>query len=103
MNTSHTTTKGPVSAGAAVLAFLFATAAEAYVGPGAGLGVLGVLLAVVATVLLGLVGLVMWPIRAMAKRKKLKARETAGDSLPREAREPQNRQGSGREQGHGAG
>ena len=44
----------------------------AYVGPGAGLGMLGSLLAVVAAIVIGLFGLVLYPItlirKAMQKR-----------------------------------
>lgn len=45
-----------------------------YVGPGAGLGALGALFAVLAAVILGVVGLLLYPIqllrRWMAKRGK---------------------------------
>ena len=45
-------------------------AAAAYVGPGAGLTMLGALWAVIAAVLFALAGLVIWPIRAMRRRRK---------------------------------
>jgi hypothetical protein len=66
------------SLGSVVYGVSLAPAAEAYIGPGAGLGVLGILLAVVATVLMGLVGLVMWPMRALTHRRKLRA-QAAGE------------------------
>ena len=47
-----------------------APAALAYVGPGAGLGMIASLLAVVVAVLATIVGLVMWPIRRLMQRKK---------------------------------
>jgi hypothetical protein len=45
-------------------------AAAAYVGPGAGLTMLGALWAVIAAVLFAVAGLVIWPIRAMRRRRK---------------------------------
>ena len=43
-------------------------AAQAYVGPGAGVGMIGSLLAVLGAVLLAIVGLVLWPLRMIRKR-----------------------------------
>ncbi len=42
----------------------------AYVGPGAGLGMLGSLISVAVVVLMAIVGLVVLPIRMMMKKKK---------------------------------
>jgi hypothetical protein len=42
--------------------------ADAYVGPGAGLGMLASLLAVVGAMLLSLVGLILWPWRLLRRR-----------------------------------
>jgi hypothetical protein len=53
---------------------LTAASASAYVGPGAGISVLGSLLAIVA--------IVMWPIRKMMKRRKAAA--AAADSAEAE-------------------
>jgi hypothetical protein len=39
--------------------------ALAYVGPGAGLVLLGALLGVLAAIVLAIIGVLMWPIRAM--------------------------------------
>jgi hypothetical protein len=54
--------------------------AEAYVGPGAGLGMIASLLAVVGAMLLSIVGLILWPWRMLKKRWQAKsaARERAG-------------------------
>lgn len=57
------------------------TAAFAYVGPGAGFGILGVLLAVLSAIVMGFVGLVMWPIRKIAHYRKSRAR--AGEERDR--------------------
>lgn len=42
--------------------------AEAYVGPGAGITMLGALWAVIAAVLFALGGLMIWPIRVLRRR-----------------------------------
>lgn len=46
--------------------------AQAYVGPGAGLTVIGTVLALVAAVVLALVGFVWYPIKRLMKRNKVK-------------------------------
>lgn len=45
-------------------------AAAAYVGPGAGLTMLGALWAVIAALVFALAGLIIWPIRAMRRRRR---------------------------------
>jgi hypothetical protein len=52
--------------------------AHAYVGPGAGLGMLASLFAVVGAMLLSIVGLILWPWRVL--RKRWQARNTARDT-----------------------
>ncbi len=47
-----------------------AVPAEAYVGPGAGLSLLGALWAVVVAVFAALLFVVMWPLRRMMKRRQ---------------------------------
>jgi len=47
--------------------------AMAYVGPGAGISVLGTLLSVVVVLFLGIIGLVLWPLRVLQQRWKAKA------------------------------
>ena len=61
----------PLTALAAVLP----VPALAYIGPGAGLGMLGSLLAVIGAVLVALFGLVMFPIMLLRKRRNNKTRE----------------------------
>ena len=51
--------------------------AHAYVGPGAGLGMVASLLAVVGAMLLSIVGLILWPWRLL--RKRLQAKNDARD------------------------
>jgi hypothetical protein len=46
--------------------------AHAYVGPGAGLGMIASLLAVVGAMLLSILGLIMWPLRLLKQRRQAK-------------------------------
>lgn len=55
---------------------------QAYVGPGAGISVLGSLLGILATIVVAIAAVIFWPVRKMMKRRKAKAaaaQETAGD------------------------
>jgi hypothetical protein len=47
--------------------------ADAYVGPGAGLGMLASLFAVIGAMLLSIVGLILWPWRVLRKRWQAKS------------------------------
>ncbi len=51
-----------------------------YVGPGAGLGAIGALLAVLAAVVLGTVGLVLYPIQLLRNRFSTKGNVSAEES-----------------------
>jgi flagellar biosynthesis/type III secretory pathway M-ring protein FliF/YscJ len=53
------------------LAFcLFAIPVHAYVGPGAGLSLLGALWALIAAIAAALIFVIAWPIRRMRRRKR---------------------------------
>jgi hypothetical protein len=54
--------------------------AAAYVGPGAGLGLIGSLFAVVGGVLLALLGIILFPIRLLMKR--FRKPDNAGEQEP---------------------
>jgi hypothetical protein len=49
------------------------SAAWAYVGPGAGLSMIGSLIAVVAAVLVAVLGLFILPVRMLLKRRRVRA------------------------------
>jgi hypothetical protein len=51
---------------------LFATPAFAYIGPGAGITVLGALWGVVVAVVLALAAVVLWPLRLLLRRRRHK-------------------------------
>ena len=53
-----------------LVALLAAAPAAAYMGPGAGLGMLGSLAAVIGAVLVALVAIVWMPIRILLKRRR---------------------------------
>ena len=55
----------------------FASPAFAYVGPGAGISVLGSLLGILATILVAIGAIIFWPVRKFMKRKKARAESTA--------------------------
>lgn len=55
---------------------LFAVTAEAYVGPGAGISVLGALWGLIIGVVMAVGVILFWPIRMMLR--KMKANKTAG-------------------------
>jgi hypothetical protein len=53
-----------------VAALLAAGPAAAYMGPGAGLGMLGSAIAVIGAVLVAVVGLFVLPVRMLLKRRR---------------------------------
>ena len=61
------------SAGAAPLA---------YIGPGAGLGAIGALLAVVGAILIGLVGLLLYPFHLLRSRLRNRRADRANPPVP---------------------
>jgi hypothetical protein len=62
---------------AVVLAIMAPDAAFAYIGPGAGLGMIGSLVAVLGAVLLAVVGLLVLPFRMLARRRKAASAQKA--------------------------
>ena len=57
---------------ALLLLALIASPAAAYVGPGAGISVLGSLLGILATILVAIGAILFWQIRKLMKRRKAK-------------------------------
>lgn len=57
---------------ALLLLALIASPAAAYVGPGAGISVLGSLLGILATIFVAIGAILFWPIRKLMKRRKAK-------------------------------
>lgn len=53
-----------------VVAMVAATPALAYIGPGAGIGAIGTVVAVIGAVLLMIVGFVWYPVKRLLKRFK---------------------------------
>jgi hypothetical protein len=65
----------------AALAIMLPHPAMAYVGPGAGLGMIGSLVAVVGVLVLAIVGLVVLPFRMLMKKRRGKT-DTAHHGMP---------------------
>lgn len=57
----------------------YAQESLAYIGPGAGITMLGALWAVILAILLALGGLVVWPLRAYFRKKK-RSKAAAGEA-----------------------
>lgn len=72
---SMATTPRPLLRSGLAFALMLApfAAAQAYVGPGAGLSLLGALWGVVAAIGAALLFVVLWPIRRMMRRRKTAA------------------------------
>lgn len=56
-----------------VVLLFVSTAADAYIGPGAGLSVLGSLWAVLVGIVLALFAILSWPVRMLWRRLRRKA------------------------------
>ena len=70
-----------VQAVAIMIVCLSADPAAAYVGPGAGLTLIGSVVAIVAAVLIALVGLVLFPLRLLMKKiKAAKAQQSTSEA-----------------------
>lgn len=57
---------------------LMAGPAHAYIGPGAGLGAIGTVIAVIGAILLMIVGFLWYPIKRMLKRGKNSVEQNEG-------------------------
>ncbi len=69
--------------GAATIS-LFATAASAYVGPGAGLTAIGTVLALVAAAVLAIAGFVWYPVKRLLGRRRAPASVETGGTARRD-------------------
>ncbi|MFO1039499.1 MAG: hypothetical protein U1E45_21860 [Geminicoccaceae bacterium] len=63
---------------AVILAVAVAPAAEAYIGPGAGITMLGALWGVIVAVFLAIGAVVFWPIRAFMRARKARIDKKPG-------------------------
>ncbi|MDH4018584.1 MAG: hypothetical protein OEU84_03200 [Xanthomonadales bacterium] len=55
--------------------------ATAYVGPGAGISVLGSLLSILATIVVAIGAIIIWPLRKYLKRRKTRREIPAGTGI----------------------
>ena len=58
-----------------LFALLISTPAMAYIGPGAGISVLGSLLGIIVTIIVAIGAIIMWPLRKLFRKKKTKSTE----------------------------
>lgn len=72
----------PVLTAAAALTAGWAEPAAAYVGPGAGLSLLGAFWGLVLAVGAALGFVILWPVRRMLKRRRANGTAAAGTSQP---------------------
>jgi len=63
----------------AVCLLTLATSAEAYVGPGMGLGVIGAVLGFLTAILLAFAGMVWYPVKRMIRARRDAARANTPD------------------------
>lgn len=68
-------------------AALVPAAAQAYVGPGAGLTAIGTMLALLAALLLAIVGFVWYPLKRLLARRRPEETPPAGAAAVRDPRE----------------
>jgi len=54
----------------------------AYIGPGAGLGLVGALIAVVSAIMAALFFVVLWPIRMMMRKAKAGSQQSPPSAVP---------------------
>jgi hypothetical protein len=77
---------------------LWATPAVAYIGPGAGITVLGALWGVIVAIVLAVVAVILWPLRLLFRRRRHKSAHSADvaaaastSDRPSAARQPAQR------------
>jgi len=64
-----------------VVALIFSCPAAAYIGPGAGISVLGSIMGILATIFVAIGAILFWPLRKMLKkRRQANSAETAPES-----------------------
>ncbi len=70
-----------------LLALLLVTSGQAlaYIGPGAGISVLGSLLGILATFFVAIGAILFWPVRKMLKRRKARRATAAPAQSPDDA------------------
>ena len=65
-----------------LLLLCLSASAFAYVGPGAGISVLGSLLGILATIVVAIGAIIVWPLRKVLKRRKAVAQGESSESGP---------------------
>jgi len=66
-----------------------ASMADAYIGPGSGISLLGGIWSVLVGVVLALAAILIWPIRLMLKRMRARKAPQTGQATPNSETDPQ--------------
>ena len=66
---------------AIIILLAVSPAAMAYIGPGAGISVLGSLLGILGTIVVAIGAIIFWPVRKFLKRKNILASATIFDRI----------------------
>jgi hypothetical protein len=53
-----------------IIALLLSSPLSAYIGPGAGISVLGSLLGIIVTIVVAIGAIIMWPLRKLLKKRR---------------------------------
>ena len=61
-----------------LISLVLSSSAVAYVGPGAGISVLGSLLGILVTIFVAIGAIIFWPVRKFMKRRKARLASRAG-------------------------
>lgn len=67
-----------VSALMSAACFVLPSSALAYVGPGAGLTMLGSAITLIVVIIIAIVGLIIWPLRAIQRLRRGKSKVAQG-------------------------
>ena len=72
-----------------IFALLLSAPASAYIGPGAGISVLGSLLGIIVTIVVAIGAIIMWPLRKVLKKRRQNAsaegEQAIGETLSEES------------------
>lgn len=71
-----------------IMCLTFPLTSVAYIGPGAGLSMLGAVWAVLAAIVFMVGGLLFWPVRAMIRRRRQTKASTGNPKTITESHEP---------------
>ncbi len=63
-----------------IISMFMPTAAFAYVGPGAGLGAIGTLIALIGAILFAIIGFVWYPLKRLLRKRQARTENSTGNN-----------------------